>query len=1030
MAIQFARVEYVSRSAGKNACCKSAYNGRARINDEKTNVTYTFERKEDNIYHKILLPEYVDKKFANISELANEVERTEKRINSSLYKEYLLALPDNKEIRLENKIELVNKFIEKKEFIKNGLGVQIDIHSPHDGDKNWHAHLLVTTRRFKEDGSGLGEKARDLDPEVRGGTKHFVTGGKDLVGELWKDLQNEYFKEKGFSLRVDEVSKEPGKHLGPVRMRGLMNEASEFHKERRNANLRMEMLKDSDDLLDLVTINKSIFDSDDLQKIVSNIASDEAKENLISKALENERILELKDRSGKSTDLYTTKEVRSQEERVMRIANRIREQMPIGRVTHSKFDYVSKMVDDYDISFEQGSSLSYIMPKEGGAGLRILQGKAGTGKSHVLSKIKKIKQSSQNIIALAPTHKAVNELKGGGYNEADTIKGFLFKYKNDRINVKDNSLFIVDEAAMVGTETYLELFKIIERTKSELILAGDDGQLSSIERGGLFTILSEIHGKVVLEEVRRQKEGWGKDLSYLLSRKEIGDSMELLRLKEKLKFDNSKEESMAHLLNDWSKSEFDIKDRLIIAIENKDVDALNQGARDILKAEGKIRGKEFEIENDQTKANFAVGDRIVMTKTDKKAGIINGEFGEIKKISEDSITIKFDNEKDKVKQSKPSKSVIFELETIQFKHGYAATVFKSQGSSIKDVYGLHNKFNTINNSYVQMTRQIDDLHYYVNRNATKNEKILVEQLSRDLDRGTSLNYKIESDFEDRDKNLLIKAKSWVKDKLVNIGDKFHQNKKYYEFTGNENKLSKSNIREVKNSYEADHVSNNLNNVNIKSLDLIMEKEYNYVNVREVVCEINQLESRRVGLIEQENYLYLKDNYKEAIARGDKEFGIEDSRGATHIYPSIYLKSIVNDKELMNKLINNDIFDKNSEFGKEIGRIENSTNNQDKDQDKYNLMNSKERDEMKLYVTSETERNYEYLKANWKESMGDKEFGVKDFQGEKHRYPSTYFDSVRKDENIRDFIDKDSKIGKEIQKENIVQMNRSRGMEIG
>ena len=34
------------------------------------------------------------------------------------------------------------------------------------------------------------------------------------------------------------------------------------------------------------------------------------------------------------------------------------------------------------------------------------------------------------------------------------------------------------------------------------------------------------------------------------------------------------------------------------------------------------------------------------------------------------------------------------------------------------------------------------------------------------------------------------------------------------------------------------------------------------------------------------------------------------------------------------------------------------------------MNSKERDEMKLYVTSESERNYEYLKANWKISMGD------------------------------------------------------------
>ncbi|KJV93314.1 mobA/MobL family protein [Orientia tsutsugamushi str. UT76] len=47
--------------------------------------------------------------------------------------------------------------------MKNCLGVQIDIHKPHRGDKNWHAHILVTTRRFKENGEELGGKAIDLE---------------------------------------------------------------------------------------------------------------------------------------------------------------------------------------------------------------------------------------------------------------------------------------------------------------------------------------------------------------------------------------------------------------------------------------------------------------------------------------------------------------------------------------------------------------------------------------------------------------------------------------------------------------------------------------------------------------------------------------------------------------------------------------------------------------------------------------------------------------------------------------------------
>lgn len=103
MAIQFARVERVKRSQGKNAVCKSSYNARLRLKDEQTAVIYTFERLQDNVHHEILLPKQADLKFKNAQEFANEVERAERRKDSQLYKEYVLALPDDPNIYLEIK---------------------------------------------------------------------------------------------------------------------------------------------------------------------------------------------------------------------------------------------------------------------------------------------------------------------------------------------------------------------------------------------------------------------------------------------------------------------------------------------------------------------------------------------------------------------------------------------------------------------------------------------------------------------------------------------------------------------------------------------------------------------------------------------------------------------------------------------------------------------------------------------------------------------------------------------------------------
>jgi len=152
MAIQFARIEIVGRSSGGSACCKGAYNARTKVKDEQTDIIYNFQNKGENVYHEIMLPEGVDQKYQSVAALMNEIEKCEKRKDSQLLKDIVLALPDDKELTLQDRIEIVHRLVTKREWIKEGLGVQIDIHQPHDEEKNWHAHLLVTTRRFTKDG--------------------------------------------------------------------------------------------------------------------------------------------------------------------------------------------------------------------------------------------------------------------------------------------------------------------------------------------------------------------------------------------------------------------------------------------------------------------------------------------------------------------------------------------------------------------------------------------------------------------------------------------------------------------------------------------------------------------------------------------------------------------------------------------------------------------------------------------------------------------------------------------------------------
>jgi hypothetical protein len=215
----------------------AAYNAREAIEAERTGEVFYFRHRDAPEHHEVLLPEGAAERFRDSAVLWNTAELAEKRRDAQVAREIVVALPADAAITAEDRIEMVRSFAEQH-FVGKGLTVQLDVHAPHDGEAesekaNWHAHLLITTRRL--DGERFSpKKARDLDPEVRRAGGRAIVADGEAWGELWRDYQNRYFREHGIDLEVDPTAAHPAPHIGPIRMRvagsGIVERAEQIRK--------------------------------------------------------------------------------------------------------------------------------------------------------------------------------------------------------------------------------------------------------------------------------------------------------------------------------------------------------------------------------------------------------------------------------------------------------------------------------------------------------------------------------------------------------------------------------------------------------------------------------------------------------------------------------------------------------------------------------------------------------------------------------------------------------------------------------
>ena len=608
--------------------------------------------------------------------------------------------------------------------------MQLDVHAPHEGEldserANWHAHLLITTRRI-EGTKFAAKKARDLDPEVRQAGGRAVVADGEVWGELWRDHQNRYFLEHGLGIRVDPAATHAQEHIGPVRMRRVGSEIVERAEVIRQAN--EAAARDPEQVLATLTRNNATFSERDLDRHLGKHIADEA-ERAVTKAavLGHAEILPLYDRTnGEAAERYTTKTVRTQEAAALADAGTVAQARGHRGLSAAA---IEGAVASRTLRPDQRQAFDHAV---GAGGLKIIEGRAGTGKSYVLQAVRAAhERAGQRVVGLAPTNAVAQDLKAEGFTEAATAHSELFRLKNGRTSWDRQTVVVVDEAAMLDSRVTGELMAEARQAGAKVILAGDDRQLASIERGGLFSELRQRHGSAEISEITRQRTDWQRQAARDLAEGRFADAVAAFDRAGAITWTQDHADARTALVAAWKRDTAADPDatRFVFAYTNRDVDALNAELRQVRRDRGELLGPDVRFETKHGPADFAPGDRVQFTDTLKAARIYNGNVGTITGIDERTGVIRARLDSTAAGQGR---EVMWSAsEFVGFRHGYAGTIYKGQGRTLDHTYLYHTHHWRSAASYVALTRQRESAQVFVARETARDAPQLARQMARE-----------------------------------------------------------------------------------------------------------------------------------------------------------------------------------------------------------------------------------------------------------------------------------------------------------
>jgi ATP-dependent exoDNAse (exonuclease V) alpha subunit len=225
VAIYFLNIKTFGRGSGSSAVSAAAYRSGEKLHDDRSGRTYDHSARLDVLHKEIVLPEqyaHEDMGWArDRGSLWNTVEQAETRRNARVAREYLVALPA--ELSTAQQVGLMRGFSQELTE-RYRFAVDAALHAPRDypdsDPRNFHAHLLATTREVRLE--GLGAKTTLEMHDI----KRHELGLKPAIHEYlhvrerWATIANEALEEARVPARIDHrtlsaqgIEREPRAHI-------------------------------------------------------------------------------------------------------------------------------------------------------------------------------------------------------------------------------------------------------------------------------------------------------------------------------------------------------------------------------------------------------------------------------------------------------------------------------------------------------------------------------------------------------------------------------------------------------------------------------------------------------------------------------------------------------------------------------------------------------------------------------------------------------------------------------------------------
>ena len=369
--------------------------------------------------------------------------------------------------------------------------------------------------------------------------------------------------------------------------------------------------------------------------------------------------------------------------------------------------------------------------------ISILNGSAGSGKSFTTqAMINMLKDNSKSFILMSPTGKASKVISEYTGENAYTIhRGLCYTPMYGWGFNKDNKLpydvVIVDEFSMCDTRLFVHLIDAIDFEQTRLVIIGDNAQLPSVGAGNLLHDFMEsgIIPTTTLTKIFRYSDGGL--MKVATDTRFCKPYLDKTMKNRTTSFGTNKDYIFVDIVSENIPKYAVALYKKLISMGNKPEDIQVLAAKNvgdcgtivlnnmIQKAINKNYGSDRFMKSGDI--SYYDGDLVIQTQNNYKANICNEKHEAIVDEHNEPMTAFVANGETGVVRYACKKYVVIDFDGIDVKYarddmntvklGYSITVFKAQGSSIKNVILCTPKSHMFmlnsNLIYVGLTRTTD-----------------------------------------------------------------------------------------------------------------------------------------------------------------------------------------------------------------------------------------------------------------------------------------------------------------------------------